>query len=469
MLFLAAALLAVFAAQSVLDISESGEAAWNTKLIGLGAVNTILLFWLIVDYGKNKRYIPYVLALYISQTGFTYDIKPGYQTSVNEAFTFAILILWMLRKSAGNIHLSSAEPRPYFSKYMNVFLMISVGGIFTAYLVFHVLPLNIFIISKSYMLYLFYLYLIPDCVRSEEELHNILVFMLLLSLVPLYYAVTGSMAIVNIEYARLSVSGWGALNIFVGYIMPIFFIAFGLMLYEKKVLKKLVIMIYMGIIVYVLILAQTRTGWGGLIAGTGLLIFITNRKLISIAVSIVLVIGLMFSPYGEHIKQTITKRIVEQTLNPDHALRERYSRWDAAWFTGRAYPLTGSGWGALLPIHRDGTVGDESTTLLPLWHSAYLELLSQLGFPGLFAFILFWSKIVRVEGARFFRPKRSPQSTYNVGIFVGVITCLIYAFAEQQFYRIETASHTYFLAGLLLASSRFLNAQKAEKELNPQE
>jgi O-antigen ligase len=246
--------------------------------------------------------------------------------------------------------------------------------------------------------------------------------------------------------------------------MPIFFISFGFLLYDKKGIIKLIIFIYMGVIIYVLILAQTRTGWGGLVAGAGLFIFMTKKKLISVAASIILVTGLMLSPYGENLEQTVTKRIVEQTLNPDHALRERYSRWDAAWITARTYPLTGSGWGALLPVYGDNTVGNESTNLLPLWHDAYLELLSQLGFPGLLAFLLLWSKIVKTEGMRLFRSSHSREAVLNTGIFVGVITCLIYALAEQQFYRVETASHTYFLTGLLLAGGNILRAQKEKTQ-----
>ena len=331
--FVAFVIVAIFVSKGVFHLADSETIGWDLKLITFGAINVFLLFALLNNYEKNKRYIPYVLALYISETGFSYEIKPGYGTSINEVLTFALLILWIVRKTMTQ---RQSETQPYFARNVKIFLALSLLGIVIAYFAFRVEPLNIFIVCKSYTLYLFYLYLIPDCVRTEKELQNILIFMLILSLVPLYYAVTGSMALENIEYARLSVSGWGALNIFVGYIMPIFFISFGFLLYEKKGIRKLIIFIYMGVIIYVLILAQTRTGWGGLIAGTGLFIFMTKRKLISIAASIVLVVGLMFSPFGEHLEQTVTKRIVEQTLNPDHSLRERYSRWDAAWFTARS-------------------------------------------------------------------------------------------------------------------------------------
>ena len=169
---------------------------------------------------------------------------------------------------------------------------------------------------------------------------------------------------------------------------------------------------------------------------------------------IIIAISIMYSPLGKHLEDVVTHRIVDETLKPDHSLRDRYSRWDAAWATAKTYPFTGSGWGGLLHVTVDGTVGDTSISLLPLWHNSYLEIMSQLGFPGLLAFLMLWGKIIKVEGMSLFRSKQSAQSMLNTGLFVGVITCLIYALAEQQFYRIETASHTYFLAGLLLAASK---------------
>jgi O-antigen ligase len=462
-MFFAFIIIAIIVNKGVFYLADpSTDITWDLKFIIIGALNIGLLIALLINYEKTKRYIPYVLALYISQTGFTYEIEPGYQTSANEALTFALLIIWFVRKAIARRQLAM---KPYFSRNVNIFLAVSFMGIIIAYFVFQVKPLNIFIVCKSYTLYLFYLYLIPDCVGSEKELKNIIVFMLILSLIPLYYAITGGMAIENIEYARPSVTGWGALNIFVGYILPIFFVLFGFLFYQKQLWKKLIILFYMSIIIYVLIFAQTRTGWVGLIAGTGLFIFMTKRKIMAIAASTILLTGLILSPLGENVERVVTKRIVEQTLNPDHSLRERYSRWDGAWITVKTYPLTGSGWGGLLPIYGDDTIGDESTPLLPLWHNGYLEILSQLGFPGLLAFLLLWLKILKVEGMTFFWSKQSQLLMLNMGIFIGVITCLIYALAEQQFYRIETASHTYFLTGLLLAGSNILNAPKTEDAL----
>jgi len=460
-LFLIVVALAVLVGKGLLGLAETGEIGWDIKFIVVGAINIFLVLALLFNYEKNKRYIPYVLAFYIANTGFTFEYKTGYLTSANEVLTAAILIVWMVRRLVAQGSLSRS---PYCSTNVKAFLLLSVVGILTAYFGFEVQPLNILTLFKTYTLYLFYLFLIPDCIDSEKELHRVVIFTLVVSLLPLYNAVTGSMSIENIVEERLPVTGWGALNIFVGYILPVFFVAFGILLQRGVRWQKIVISLYMCTVVYVLFLSQTRTGWGALIAGSGLLVFMTKKKMIAVAASTILLIGLMFSPAGQTVERVVTQRIVEQTINPDSSLRERYSRWEGAWDTAKTYPFTGSGWGALLPLAWDGTVGDTSTPLLPLWHNGYLEVMSQLGIPGLVVFLLLWGKIMKVEGLRLYRLPRLKQPPINVGLFVAVVACLIYALAEQQFYRIETASHTYFLAGLLIASSNILKTQKAENE-----
>jgi len=443
--------LSIFVGKGLLYLVDYCKTTWHLKAIILGAVNFFMLFALIVNHEKGKRYIPYVLAIYISQTGFNYAIKPGYYTSANEVLTFTILLIWIVRRLLVQ---RPSWTRLYFSRYVKFFLIVAAAGIVTAFFVFQVSPLNIFIISKSYILYLFYLILIPDCVRSERELQRILIFLLAVSLIPLYYAVTSSLTIDYTSYERLTLNNWGTLNVFVGYILPVFFVSFGLLLQKGKKWQKFSILFYMGTIVYVLLVTQTRTGWGALLAGTGFFIFMTKKKIIASFAIILIAISIMYSPLGQHLEDVVTHRIVSETLKPDHSIRDRYSRWDAAWATAKTYPLTGSGWGGLLPFTGDGTVGDTSISLLPLWHNSYLEILSQLGFPGLLAFLMLWGKIIKVEGTRLYHLPQSQQPTIYVGLFIAVVACLIYALAEQQFYRIETASHTYFLSGLLLAASK---------------
>ncbi len=440
---------AYFVAKGVLDVTAHDDIRWEFKAVGLGLVGFSLFVSLFLRYEKAKRYIPYILAVLISETGFAYEIKPGYFTSANEVLTVMILIVWLTRQMMTQ---RSLIPQTYFSRELWMFLGVAGIGVFTAYFIFGVSPLNILIVFKAYILYMFYFFLIPDCIKSGKELRGVILFMIVLSLIPLLHGISGSMAIENLEEERLEVTRWGALNIFVGYIMPVFFVAFGLLLEEKAKWLKALLIGYMGTIVYLLFLAQTRTAWVALVVGIGIFLLFTRRRIIAVAVTLLIVAGIMFSPKGEEVETVLRYRIVGQTLTPNSALQERYTRWEGAWETAKAYPLTGSGWGGVLPVMSDGTVEGSSMSFLPLWHNSYLEVLSQLGFPGLFAFLLLWWKIMRTEGKNLFFSPMFKRATINRGLFIAVLGCLIYALAEQQFYKIETASHSYFLAGLLLSA-----------------
>lgn len=449
--------LGVMAAFMTLRLSAVDDFRWQIKAIALGTVGPVLFFGLLLRYERAKRFIPYVLAILISETGFAYEFTRGYQTSANEVLTVMILLVWFTRRIFGG---RSLAPSSYFSRQLKIFCGVAAAGVVTAFF-FGVRPLNIITEFKSYVLYLFYLFLIPECITSERELRRIVLFMMILSLVPLYYGVTGSMALTDIVEERLSVSRWGALNIFVGYILPIFFLAFGSLLDEKRKWPRVLLVSYLGAILYVLLLAQTRTAWVAMAIGFGMFLLLSKRKIAALAVTFLIVMGVMLSPVGERAEDIVRHRIVAQTLDPDHSLKDRYLRWEGAWATAKAYPMTGSGWGGVLALTAEGSI-EAVLPYLPLWHDSYLEILSQLGFPGLLAFLLLWWTMMKTEGKRLFLSGGPKKSMLSGGMFIAVAVCLIYALAEQQFYRLETASHSYFLAGLLLASGKIMIANPKE-------
>jgi O-antigen ligase len=450
-------LLALLASKGVLYLSALEDLKWEAKAVALSTLGFFLFFVLLFKYEKAKRYIPYILAILISQTGFAYEIKPGYYTSANEVLTVMIFLVWMARRI---LLRRQGIPPTYFSRELKIFIVVAMAGILTAYLIFQVEPLNIIIVFKSYILYLFYLFLIPDCIHSEKELRRVILFMLSLSIIPLFHGIIGSFSIEDLEVERLSLARWGALNIFVGYILPLFFIAFGFLLQKKPRWLQFLTLCYMGLILYLIFVAQTRTAWASLAFCTGLFIFLVRQKMSALVVAVILAAGIMLSPMGGEVETVVRYRITEQTLTPDSALQDRYSRWEGAWETAKAYPLTGSGWGGVLRVMGDGSVEGPAIPLLPLWHNSYLEILSQLGFPGLLAFLLLWGRLVKTEAEKLYASPNIKYSALNRGLFVAVASCLIYALAEQQFYKIETASHSYFLVGLLMAARNVVGSKE---------
>lgn len=455
LVFFAICALAVMGLQGLL-YPESAGMNKGLKAGMLGAVFVSLIGALLVNYEKYKRYVPYVIAFLISQTGFSYEIQPGYITSANEVLTVAILMLWVIGRKF------SHNPFPvYFSRYLKFFILIALAGTLTA-IEFQVPSLNIFDEFKSYVLYTFYLFLIPDCVKSEEEMKTLLLFMIILSLKPLFYGMVEWTRTEDIIVDRLAVDAWGTLNIFMGYIVPLFFMAVGfLSLKRESVWPQILTGIYLVGILYASILSHTRSAWGALILGFSALILVSRRSVTLSASMALIAIIIMIAPGGQALQQSIKERIVHETLNPNSTLEQRFERWEVAWVTAKTYPLTGSGWGGFLLILADGSAADISIDLLPRWHNSYLEVLSQVGFPGLLLFLLFWGKIIKTEGIRIREASFIRAPMIEAGLFAAVISCLTYALGEQQFYRIETVSHTYFLAGLLLATHKL--AAETEK------
>lgn len=445
----------LFRENSTTSAALAESQVWSLKFFFLIALGAFLFLALVFDYEKGKTYAPYILAICIAKTGFSYDIKPGYATSANEVFTAMILVIWSVRRIQSR---RSLMPATYFSRYVMIYIFLALAGVVIASLAFHVPPLNIFDEFKSYVLYTFYLFLLPECVQNKEEFQRLLGFIILLSLLSLYYAVTGSAEVTEFGQERLALGGWGALNIFMGYIVPVFFIASGFLLRKGGNWQKPLLALFLVAVLYAAFLSQTRSAWGALVAGTGTLIFLTRRRVLLSAAIVLLALVVMKLPAGKEIQHTIEHRIVEQTFNPNSTLQTRLDRWEIAWATVKSYPLTGSGWGGWLPLQSDGSAGDTAIELLPRWHNSYLEILSQIGAPGLLVFLLLWGKILKTEGMRLMSP--GGREMVNAGLFAGVVACLTYALGEQQLYRIETASHTYFLAGLLIAGGNILNAKK---------
>jgi O-antigen ligase len=201
-----------------------------------------------------------------------------------------------------------------------------------------------------------------------------------------------------------------------------------------------------------------------LIAGIGIFFLLGHQKMV-MAASIVILSGfILVSPLAGSVTGIVEDRIVKKTLTPDHALQERYNRWEVAWTTATTYPFSGSGWGGFLPIVAEGTVGEKSLPIPPRWHNSFMEVLSQLGFPGLLAFFWLWLKIMRREARTLMSVRDWEKHPAYLGLFVAVLTCLVYGLGEQQFFRIETASYSYFLAGLLITKGRMIRQMEENEE-----
>ena len=77
---------------------------WYLKLILLSVGAAFVVLIALSNWEKYKKYIVYLLIALFAQTGFAYQIKPGYFTSAAEFLYFGLLIImgtaWLKNKSS---------------------------------------------------------------------------------------------------------------------------------------------------------------------------------------------------------------------------------------------------------------------------------------------------------------------------------------------------------------------------------
>ncbi len=443
----------------VIRLGESDDLYYTFKLMTLGFVALFCALFAIFRYQQTMAIAPYLVIFMIANTGFTRNLPVGH-TSVLEVITFGLAAITLIKSAANK---ASDKEILFINKQISIYLLIAFVGIITA-LIFEVRKWNIFVEVKSYTLYLVYIYLLVKGIKTFEQIEKCIWFTIIVSLFPLYHGLFGSMASSKSlnPFFRPEITGWGALNLYVGYIVGILVLAVTMVIKYRNWLIRLLLSIYSLLILYTIVFSQTRTGWITTIVCSVFLGVLLRKKWAVVTTALLLIIIAVSSPIGDRIYHKTRHRAM--TLMPgehDRGISERLHRAKAAIATARRYPITGAGWGSYLPLDRNGKASDTTLTLLPRWHNSYLEILSQIGIPGLIAFLMIWYKIFS-EAFSQFRSKAIDANSQLIlgGLMAMVLSFLLYATGEQQFYRIDHASYTWFWTGMLVAAIQILKRQK---------
>jgi len=429
-----------------------GVSDWYLKLILLALLLGLSALLLLADFKKNKRYIPYLLILLFANTGFLYDFL-GFRTSAAEVIYFSLLLLmtflWLGDRSILP-NLGLAAP-------IRLYAICSLVGVFTA-LWFSVRPVNIFIELKSYLGYIFYIFLVVFLTTDKEQVKKYLWVFVVASLIPIMDALPRLREIASeintVERAGFGMA-WGPLNVLVGFLLPIFFLALCLLFLNYGWTRKLFLLGILFSIAIILLYSQTRSAWIAFTLSVAVFMILTRRRLKMFFYVGALLLLLTTAVGSNRSKNLITERIEYTGSEQDSSLKKRTDRWDRAIRTFWTYPVTGSGWGGNLPPKAGGGVGTTSWTALPRWHNSFFEILSQLGLFGVLSFYWIWFRVFK-RSFVVCRAATDEDRLILCGLISAVLSCFIYGFGEQQFYRIETASVSWFITGLLVTYSFFI-------------
>lgn len=429
---------------------------WYLKLLIIG-IATLITFLIAAPNPDKRSYIAYLLIALFAQTGFAYEIKPGYHTSAAELIYFAFLIFFFIQRVDIQDH--------GLQKPIKWYLVVAVLGIFPA-IIHDVSPLNTAIEIKSYVLYIFYLYLVPFLIRNKTELKNCLWVFIIFSVIPLVYVVPNLGSLADIETERIAdfTQYWGALNILVGYILPVIFMGITLIYLTSNPFIRVMLLMFVGVSFVILFYSQTRSGWCSFLISFIVFANLARKKYLVFVVIPLLSIIIALSSLAPNIKTIIRHRVFEQTIDQqDSSFQKRLDRWETAIDTFKALPLLGSGWGGYLVRRPSGYMSDVSLSILPRWHNSFFEIISQLGLLGVLTFYWIWLRLGKLAMQARALIEGNKDNILLSGMIAAVLSCFIYSFGEQQFYKIETASVSWFVAGLLVACLNIVTVKAHEK------
>jgi O-antigen ligase len=431
---------------------------WDLKLIILLFLLFLIGAYLISGWRKKKIVLIIFLIALFSLSGFNYHIKISdtvIPTSFAEIVYFSLLVVMGLAWVSN----SKGFPKIGLEWPVRFYLIAALMGVVTAFY-FNVSIINMIIEAKSYVVYIFYLYLVPFLLNEKKDVKKCLWVLVLFSIIPLVYVLPNLKGMAAVEIKRGDITKyWGPLNVLVGFISPVIFIALSLHLATPRMILKGSLLIFIILCLYIVFYSVTRTAWVSVFISSLLFAFLSKKK-VYLGVALTILATFMLLTSAEQIKSIFKHRIIEQTIErQDSSLKNRLERWEIAKKTFKAYPLTGSGWGGYLARLKKNQE-DEVLSGHPVWHNSFFEILSQLGLLGTLAFWWIWYKIFRI-GFKAWKNARDQKDKIVLSGLISAVTCiLVYSFGEQQFYRIETASVSWLIVGLLVAYIKGLNSTK---------
>lgn len=436
-------------------------ADWYFKFIILSLAAILVAVVVFSRWERYKILLVFFLIILFANTGFTYITQEGIPTSVAELLYFSILMVMVLAHVRGK----SAVPDIGIRGPIRVYLLCSIVGIISA-INFDVVWPHILMEIKSYLGYIFYLYLIPFLLNKKEDVNQCLWWFVIFSVIPFLHVIPNLKELAQIEHGRVDISvTWGALNVFVGYVLPLLFVAIALLSTSSGVVRKGFLSSIILVGLYSLFYSKTRSGWIAFCFSLFLFFSLSGKRMKMIVASGILVLLVVLSGQMREIESIIESRMVGETLEyQDTSLQKRLWSWEIAKKTFEAHPLFGSGWGGYLIPLADGRLSDTSIRVLPRWHNSFYEILSQLGLFGVFSFYWLWFRVGKISLTAWKKVRRSKEGVMLAGLFSAVIAAFIYSFGEQQFYRIETASVSWFMTGLLLFYAQKVKAELAAVE-----
>jgi O-antigen ligase len=223
-------------------------------------------------------------------------------------------------------------------------------------------------------------------------------------------------------------------NDFASFIVAMFFINCGILLYIRKFWLKLVLALLSLLIVVNLLFTYSRAAWVSFLVVCLLLVMFSpdkKTKLLLASFMAIFILGVIGMPSLRERFLLIVRR---------GGAAGRFEMWKAAILMFKDSPLLGKGLGTFMDyLPKYSNLGSQYT------HNCYLQILAETGLLGLVSFLWFLGEII----TRCYKRLIKNFDILFLGVFLGFLAFLIHSFFDTQLYSLKLSILFWLLASFL--------------------
>jgi O-antigen ligase len=303
---------------------------------------------------------------------------------------------------------------------------------------------------KAYTIYPLIALLLPWCITRWRQLYAAVFWMMTLILERALEGIVQGQAgsrtvILNSGTLVGRINGnFASVNQYALYVATGLLIGLGLLLGQRRLQWRLAYLAASAVLALALSLTLSRGAWLGTVVALVASAFCLGPRR---STQLLAVLALVLAVIAIIHPGTISAVAGRLQLN-DNTVKERQQFLQVGFQVVESYPL-GAGWGAGFILSPHGPIPADS---FPWYHDDYLQLATEVGVPGMLAFVWLWLAILWPA----FRTARKLRLTGHgpliLGLLAAVIASLVQAGTDQFFWHADLAPHIWLLTGLLLSA-----------------
>ncbi len=393
-----------------------------------------------------------VATVLISLTGFQLDLGPV-RTSALEALLAVAVVLFLLRQ-----RIIAAPPRwtpLVLDRPLLILAAATIPALLSAGARSIALP-SIIMELKGYFLYPLLAYLIAAWATTRMR-WNLLAWLGLgaaavvglSAILEAFHASGGMQSVFGTSNFTRASGLFGLINQYGFYVGSMAMVALGYAAGKRRPVQ-----VAAGILAALLVVgvavSGSRGAWLGVGAGLGAF-FLIRRPPWYVFVGGVVGLAFLFQAQQNYFEF----RAAEAAYGD----LSRVQFLETGWRAFQRFPIFGAGWGANFYLNGSELVEAPG---VPQLHNDYVNLLVQVGFVGLAAYLWTWIMIFYYSVLKVSRDRDHPLASPVAGALAGLVTLLVCALTDHVFWKTELAGQVWWLVGLGLAGARLLESDRRE-------